>query len=78
MQPMAMLLKAIILMERKRFDEAIQILRDTIVCNVNNFDLYHTLVQAYLMQNKLHEVIFPQMDFLIREIFLKFFNLFSY
>lgn len=48
MQPMAMLLKAIILMERKRFDEAIQILRDTIICNVNNFDLYHTLVQAYL------------------------------
>ncbi|KHN73620.1 Anaphase-promoting complex subunit 7, partial [Toxocara canis] len=54
-QPMAMLLKASVLMDKRKFDEAIQHVRDALVFSPNNFDLYETLVQAYLMQNKLQE-----------------------
>lgn len=54
-QPMAMLLKALVLMDKRKFDDAIQHVRDALVFTPNDFDLYETLVQAYLMQNKLQE-----------------------
>lgn len=67
-QPMAMLLKALVLMDKRKFDDAIQHVRDAVVFTPNDFDLYETLVQAYLMQNKLQEV-FPSLVLVFGAIF---------
>lgn len=55
-QPMAMLLKALIFLDRHKFDEAIEHLRDALIFHSNNFDFYEVLVKAYTKQNKIQKV----------------------
>ncbi|VDN03502.1 unnamed protein product [Thelazia callipaeda] len=53
--PMAVLLKAHILMDRKKFDEAVANLRDALVIHPANYALYEALVQAFILQDKTQE-----------------------
>lgn len=55
---MAILLKTLILLDKRKFDEAITELRDALVIHPSNYDLYQALVQAFLLQNKTQEVCF--------------------
>uniref|UniRef100_A0A0R3RFB4 TPR_REGION domain-containing protein n=1 Tax=Elaeophora elaphi TaxID=1147741 RepID=A0A0R3RFB4_9BILA len=53
--PMAILLKALILMDKKKFDEAVAELRDALVIHPANYTLYEALVHAFLLQEKTQE-----------------------
>lgn len=54
---MAILLRAHILMDKKKFDEAIAELRDALVVHPANYALYEALVHAFLLQEKNQEVL---------------------
>ena len=53
---MAMLLKALVFLETKKFDEAVKHLREALTHDPTNYDLYEVLVQAYIDQRKPNEV----------------------
>ncbi|EJW86037.1 TPR Domain containing protein [Wuchereria bancrofti] len=53
--PMAILLRSLILMDKKKFDEAIAELRDALVIHPANYTLYEALVHAFLLQEKTQE-----------------------
>lgn len=61
---MAILLRALILMDKKKFDEAIAELRDALIIHPANYTLYEALVHAFLLQEKTQEVCFVQ-DFVL-------------
>lgn len=64
MHPMAILLRALILMDKKKFDEAVAELRDALVIHPANYTLYEALVHAFLLQEKTQEV-FILMNYLL-------------
>uniref|UniRef100_A0A915PQU8 Uncharacterized protein n=1 Tax=Setaria digitata TaxID=48799 RepID=A0A915PQU8_9BILA len=53
--PMAILLRALILMDKKKFDEAVAELRDALVIHPANYALYEALVHSFLLQEKTQE-----------------------
>uniref|UniRef100_A0A0N5ALW1 TPR_REGION domain-containing protein n=1 Tax=Syphacia muris TaxID=451379 RepID=A0A0N5ALW1_9BILA len=53
--PMAMLLKALVFMDKRKYDEAVKHLRDALIYDPQNYDLYETLVQAYSEQHRPNE-----------------------
>ena len=54
---MAMLLKALVFMEKRKYEDAVQHLRDALIYDPLNYDLYETLVQAYSDQRRPNEVL---------------------
>ncbi|VDD88020.1 unnamed protein product [Enterobius vermicularis] len=52
---MAMLLKALVFMEKRKYEDAVQHLRDALIYDPLNYDLYETLVQAYSDQRRPNE-----------------------
>ncbi|MFH4977430.1 hypothetical protein AB6A40_004139 [Gnathostoma spinigerum] len=57
MNPMVVLVKSFVLIEKGRFDEAVQLLRDALMFSPDNFDLHEALVHAYLLQDKMQEAL---------------------